>query len=67
MARYKYKRLSREPVRIIRGRLKGETGMAIGDTNLNMDYRVIVFRDNPRARNKTMGFYPDEIEAVSGK
>ena len=62
--RFKYKRETRIKVEITKGRLKGETGMAIGDTCLNMDYRVIVFRDNPRARDKILGFSPGALKEV---
>ena len=55
----------RIPVKIIKGRLKGETGIAIGESNLNMDYRVIGFRDNPRARDKIMGFNAWELKAIN--
>ncbi len=54
-------------IRITKGRLKGETGTVIGDTCLNMDYRIIVFRDNSRARDKIMGFYRDELVLVEEK
>ena len=52
-----------DKVRVSKGRLKGETGTLIGETNLNMDHRLIVRRDNPRARAgyKTMGFHKDEL------
>ena len=49
---------------ITKGRLKGERGTVIGETNLNMDYRIIVSRHNKRARDKTMGFYRDELRKV---
>ena len=57
-SRYKYKRGSRVKVRITKGRLKGETGTAIGDSNLNMEYVIIISRDNKKARNPIMGFAP---------
>ena len=56
---YKYNLWDR--VVVIKGRLKGETGTVIGETSLNMDHRVIVRRDNPRARDKNMGFYRSEL------
>lgn len=62
--RYKYKRGVK--VEITKGRLKGETGIALGETNLNMDYRVIVLRDNPYACDKIMGFSPDRLEVLKG-
>jgi len=50
MAKYKYGRL----VIINKGRLRGEEGKMVGETNLNMDHRILVYRYNPRARNKVM-------------
>lgn len=51
-----------DKVTIIAGRLKGETGVVIGETNLNMEYRIIVRRDNPRARDGVLGFEPHRIQ-----
>ena len=52
---------------ITKGRLKGEKGAVIGTTNLNMNHRIIVFRHNRKARDKTMGFYRDELRVLSAK
>ena len=46
---------------IIKGRLKGEKGRVIGESNLNMEHKIIVFRDNKRARNSVMGFARTEL------
>ena len=56
-----YKYNLRDKVIVIKGPLKGETGTVIGETNLNMDYRIIVCRDNPRARDQNVGFYREEL------
>jgi len=57
MLKYKYGRR----IVICKGRLRGEKGKMIGETNLNMEYRIIVLRDNPRIRDKIMGFYRKEL------
>lgn len=41
------------------GRLKGEKVTIIGDSSLNMDYRLIVRRT--KGRNKIMGFSRHEL------
>ncbi len=55
-----------DEVRIIKGGLKGEAGCVVGTTDLNMDHRIIVHRRNPRARDKIMGFYRDELVLLKG-
>lgn len=62
MTTYKY--CLGDKVEIIKGRLKGETGKVIGKTNLNMDYRIIVLRDNNRARDISLGFYPEQLRRI---
>ncbi len=54
-----------DKVVILSGRLKGETGVILGITNLNMEYLIIVRRDNKRARIDSMGFRPREIELIA--
>ncbi len=51
-----------DKVKVIKGPLKGETGVVIGFSNLNMRYVVIVRRDNPRARDKSVGFRQRELK-----
>jgi ribosomal protein L24 len=51
---------------IIFGRLKGETGWVIGFSDLNMEHKIIVHRDNQRAREPVMGFNKDEL-TLKGK
>ena len=46
---------------ICKGRLKGETGKVIGESNLNMDHKIIVHRDKGRVRHRIMGFACDEL------
>ena len=48
---------------IIKGRLKGEKGKVIGESNLNMEHKIIVYRENKRAKigYKAMGFARDEL------
>ncbi len=46
---------------IIKGRLKGEKGKVIGESNLNMEHVIIVSRENKKARNPVMGFAPDRL------
>ncbi len=46
-------------ITISKGRLKGQEGIVIGTTNLNMYHRIIVRRK--KGRNKIMGFRPDEL------
>ena len=55
----------RSRVVICSGRLKGETGTVIGETNLNMHYRLIVCRD--KGRDKTMGFEPRELRKIEAE
>lgn len=49
---------------ISKGRLKGERGRVEGTTNLNMDYRLIVRRDNKKARDKCLAFRPHELRKL---
>ena len=56
-AEYKYG----DKVEITSGRLKGESGTVIGETNLNMNHLWIVRRHKRRVRNKQMGFRTDEL------
>jgi hypothetical protein len=51
-------------VRIIGTRLKGETAEVIGDSNLNMNYVVVVRRDNPRARKPILAFAPKWLSRI---
>jgi len=53
-----------DKVLIIKGRLKGETGTVIGWTDLNMDHMTIVCRHNKRARDKTIGFYKNQMRKI---
>lgn len=39
-------------VKITKGRLTGETGTIVGETNLNMNHLFAVRRDNPKARKR---------------
>lgn len=55
-----------DKVVITSGRLKGETGWVIGFSNLNMEHKIIVHRDNQRARDPVMGFTRKEL-AMKGK
>lgn len=50
-----------DKVVIVSGRLKGETGWVIGFSNLNMEHKIIVHRDNQRARDPVMGFARNEL------
>ncbi len=56
---YGYKMFDK--VVICKGRLKGETGVIIGTSNLNMRFVIIVRRDNKKARDVTMGFKPCDL------
>lgn len=55
-----------DKVVIVAGRLKGETGTVIGYSDLNMEHKIIVRRDNQRARNPSMGFRQDELQPLKG-
>ena len=44
---------------IIKGRLKGEKGEVIGESNLNMEHKTIVHRE--KGRDRVMGFARDEL------
>ena len=57
MRKYKYG----DKVVIISGRLKGETGTVIGETNLNMNHLWIVQRHRRGIKNKQMGFRTSEL------
>ena len=46
---------------ICKGRLKGETGKVIGESNLNMEHKIIVHRDKGKAGHKVMGFARNEL------
>jgi ribosomal protein L24 len=46
----KYKIFLDDRVKITKGRMAGETGTVIGETNLNMNHLVAVRRDNLNAR-----------------
>ena len=46
---------------ICKGRLKGETGKVIGESNLNMDHKIIVHRDKGRVGYRVMGFAHNEL------
>jgi len=48
-----------DKIRISKGRLKGQKGVIIGTTDLNMNHRIIVRR--VKGRNKIMGFRPDDL------
>ena len=50
-----------QKVTVCRGRFKGETVMMIGETNLNMDHRIICRRE--KGRDKMVGIYPDNLIA----
>ena len=50
MSKFKYG----DKVKIIKGRMKGETAKVIGESNLNMEHIVIVWRN--QGRKRTMGF-----------
>lgn len=50
---------------ICKGRLKGETGKVIGESNLNMEHKIIVHRDKGRAGHRVLGFARKEL--VKGK
>ncbi len=43
-------------VEIIKDRLKGEKGTVVGTSDLNMEHKIIVSRENPKARDPIMGF-----------
>ena len=47
-----------EKVEVISGRLKGETVCVVGETNLNMDYRIIVNRSN-----RQIGIPPHQLRS----
>lgn len=53
-----------DKITITRGRLKGEKGVIIGTTNLNMWFRYIVRRKNKKARDKIMGFTRKELRLI---
>ena len=46
---------------ICKGRLKGETGKVIGESNLNMEHKIIVHREKGRPGHKVMGFARTEL------
>lgn len=46
---------------ICKGRLRGETGKVIGESNLNMAHKIIVYRDKGKTGHKVMGFAPKEL------
>lgn len=45
---------------ITKGRLKGERGIVIGTSDLNMEHKIVIRRE--KGRNKIMGFRRDELE-----
>lgn len=50
-----------DKVVIISSRLKGEMGVIVGFSDLNMEHIIIVSRDNQRARNPLIGFAKNEL------
>ena len=54
-------------VEIISGRLKGETGTVLGETNLNTDHLWIVRREKKGIKKKKMGFHTWELSIVARK
>lgn len=44
------------------GRLKGEKVTVVGESNLNMEHRIIIYRE--KGRNRTMGFHPSRLQGV---
>lgn len=54
-----------DKVVIISGRLKGETGIVVGTSDLNMEHTIIVRRANQRARNSNMGFSKEKLALES--
>ncbi len=60
---YKYKLWDK--VVITKGRLKNETGTAIGErTDANWNHMIHVTRDNPRARDKCVQLPCSWLEAL---
>ncbi len=51
---------------ICKGRLKGETGKVMGESNLNMEHKIIVHRDKGRAGHRVMGFACKELAKRKG-
>lgn len=48
-----------EKVEIIAGRLKGEIMTVVGETNLNMDYRIIINRK--KGKDRQLGISPHQL------
>lgn len=51
-------------VRVTKGRHKGETGRVRGESNLNMEHMVAIWRDKPNIRKTLMWFSGRWIEEV---